>query len=191
MMKDLLRGFLMLLVMTVLTGIVYPLVMTGLAQAIFPARANGSLVRLEGRVVGSEQIGQHFTAARYFHGRPSAAGEQGYDALASGGSNLGPTSRVLVTAVSLRATEVRAENGLAPSDPVPSDLVTASASGLDPDLTPAGAEAQVKRVAAARGWNEAEIRRLVAQETRPRLLGIWGEPRVNVLRLNLALDKDD
>ncbi|MDI3256471.1 MAG: potassium-transporting ATPase subunit KdpC [Kyrpidia sp.] len=177
------------LVLTVLTGLAYPLVVTGLAQLFFPWQANGSLVESGGRVVGSALIGQTFQDPRYFHGRPSAAG-QGYDATSSGGSNAGPTNPDYLKTVRQRVDQVRQENGLPPQAPVPSDLVTASGSGLDPDITLAAAEVQISRVAAARHLPEEEVRRLVQEHVRGLQWGLFGgDPRVNVLELNLALDR--
>ena len=177
---------LMVVVTTVLLGVVYPLVVTGLAQALFPDRANGQLIYRDGRLVGSRIIGQPFSSPGYFRSRPSAAGPAGYDAAASGGTNLGPTNAALVDAVRARADAARLEN---PGIPVPIDLVTSSASGLDPHISPAAAAFQVPRVARERGVTEAVLRQLVVEFTTPRDLVIFGEPRVNVLLLNLALDE--
>lgn len=167
---------------------VYPLVVFGLAQTFFPAQANGSLiVDTQGTIRGSRLIGQAFTGARYFHPRPSAAGT-GYDAANSGGSNLGPTSRKLRDAIEERVAAYRRENGLATDAPVPADAVTASASGLDPHISPRNAELQIHRVARARGLTDAEVRGWVERHTAPPFGGILGESGVNVLNLNLALD---
>jgi len=175
------------ILLAVLTGLVYPAVMTGLAQLIFPRQANGDLVEANGKVVGSELLGQAFTRPEYFHGRPSAAGN-GYDGLSSGGSNLGPTSQKLVDRVRGDVQKFRAENPAFKGE-IPADMVTASASGLDPDISPAAAEAQVDRVAATRAISPDAVRRLVTDNTEGREWGFLGEPRVNVLKLNLALDR--
>jgi K+-transporting ATPase ATPase C chain len=169
-----------------LTAVAYPLAVTGVAQTAFPRQANGSLVRSAGEVVGSSLIGQDFRSAAYFHGRPSAVD---YDASASGASNLGPTSALLIADVASRVAAFRAGNNVPDGVPLPADAVTASASGLDPHISPATARLQVPRVAAARGASEAEVYDLVEESVEQPVLGIFGEPRVNVLKLNLALDE--
>ena len=176
------------IVMTILFGLAYPLVFTGLAQLLFPHQANGSLVTVNGKVAGSELIGQSFTKPEYFHGRPSAAGNNGYDAANSGGSNLGPTNQKLVDRVKADVQKFRAEDPDY-TGPIPADLLTSSGSGLDPHISPASAEAQVARVAKARGVTPDRIAELVAKHTDGRQWGIFGEPRVNVLLLNIDLDQ--
>ncbi len=185
MKKNLITAVLMTIATTVLLGILYPLLVTGLAQLIFPKQANGELIRRDGVVVGSRLIGQPFSGPGYFHSRPSTAGGAGYDATASGGSNLGPTNAQLIARVNGDVARLQAEN---PGVPVPVDLVTTSGSGLDPDISPAAAEFQIHRVAAERKVSEAEIAVLVHDNSENRQLGFLGEPRVNVLELNLALD---
>lgn len=184
MKKNLLIAFLMTIVTTVLLGLIYPLVVTGLAQVIFPQKANGQLIVKDGTVVGSSIIGQGFTGPQYFHSRPSAAGN-GYDAANSGGSNLGPTNQKLLDRVRGDVAVAESEN---PSAPVPIDMVTTSASGFDPHITPANAEFQLPRVAKARGITVDQLRAAVAKHTESRQFGILGEARVNVLELNLDLD---
>jgi K+-transporting ATPase ATPase C chain len=186
-MKQLLIALKATLVLTLLTGVMYPLLVTGLAKALFRDKADGSLIQAHGRTVGSELIGQRFTKPEYFHGRPSAAGNDGYDGLSSGGSNLGPTSQKLADRVTADVKAFRAENP-AFSGAVPGDAVTASGSGLDPHLSPEAVDAQVERVAAARGMTAEALRQLVAANTEDRQMGVLGEPRVNVLKLNLAVD---
>jgi potassium-transporting ATPase KdpC subunit len=177
-------------VLTVVTGIVYPLLVTGISQMIFPRLANGSLITANGYVVGSELIGQSFARPEYFHGRPSAAGDKGYEGLSSGPSNLGPTNQKLIDRVKGDVERFRAENPTFQGE-IPADTVTASASGLDPHISPETAAAQVDRVAKARNIAPQRIRRLLENYTEGRQLGIFGEPRVNVLKLNLALDRGE
>jgi K+-transporting ATPase ATPase C chain len=195
MLRQIRPAIMLIVLMTVLTGLAYPLFMTGLAQVLFPHQAAGSLVEKNGKVIGSALIGQNFTAAKYFHGRPSATTDTDpndatktvpapYNAQNSVGSNLAPTSKALIDRVKDDAAKLQAEN----TAKVPVDLVTTSASGLDPDITPAAAEFQAARVAKARNVPESTIRQLIADHIQDRTLGVLGEPRVNVLRLNLALD---
>jgi potassium-transporting ATPase KdpC subunit len=184
-LKHLYSAVTMTVALTVLLGIIYPFAVTGLAHILFKEEARGSLIQRDGKVIGSRLIGQPFTGAGYFHSRPSAAGS-GYDASASGGTNFGPTNRTLIEKqISVRAHALRAED---PDSPIPVDLVTSSASGLDPHITPAGAEFQIPRIARERGMSEVDIRRLVREHTEGRQFGVLGEPRVNVLELNMALD---
>jgi potassium-transporting ATPase KdpC subunit len=184
MKKNLMISIWMTLVTTVIFGLLYPLLVTGIAQLTMPSRANGQLLTPNGKLVGSRIIGQAFTAPQYFHSRPSAAGN-GYDPTASSGSNLGPTNKTLVDRVNADVAKLQAEN---PNVPVPVDLVTTSGSGLDPDISPAAAEFQIPRVARVRGISEQELRAIVARHTKGRDLGFLGDPRVNVLELNLDLD---
>jgi potassium-transporting ATPase KdpC subunit len=185
MKKNFLISIWFTLATTVLLGIIYPLVVTGLAQVVFPRQANGELIRSGGRLVGSHLIGQPFTAPGYFFSRPSAAGAAGYDSSASSGSNLGPTNKMLIDRVAASVQTLQPTN---PTTPIPADLVTTSGSGLDPDISPASADFQVPRVAHERGMSEADVRAAVASHTKARQWGFLGEPRVNVLDLNLDLD---
>lgn len=184
MKKHLITAFLMTIATTILLGVVYPLVITGLAQLLFKDKANGQLITRNGEAVGSRIIGQPFTSAKYFHSRPSAAGN-GYDAANSGGTNFGPTNQKLIDRLQADAKSLHQEN---PGQPIPVDLVTTSASGLDPEISPAAAEFQIPRVVRVRGLPEATVRDLVQKYTDQRDLGLLGEARVNVLELNLALD---
>ncbi|HEX3409353.1 MAG TPA: potassium-transporting ATPase subunit KdpC [Candidatus Binataceae bacterium] len=178
----------MTLVLTILTGIIYPVLITAISAAIFPFQANGSLLTRHGRVIGSRLIGQNFNSPRYFHGRPSAAGDKGYDATSSGGSNLGPTNKALIDAARQRLKENLEQNPGTSASDVPTSQITASASGLDPEISPAGALMQLARVAKVRGISEQVALDLIRTHTRSRWAGVLGEPGVNVLELNLALD---
>ncbi|HEX6650864.1 MAG TPA: potassium-transporting ATPase subunit KdpC [Pyrinomonadaceae bacterium] len=185
-MKNFVTAILMTIVTTVLLGLIYPLVVTGVAQVVFPDKANGQLIRrADGTIIGSRLLGQPFSSPGYFRSRPSAAGANGYDAAGSSGSNLGPTNQKLIDRVKADVAKLQAEN---PGKPVPIDLVTTSGSGLDPHISPAAAEFQVPRVAGERGMTEDEVRTVVAAHTEGRQFGFLGEPRVNVLELNLDLD---
>jgi potassium-transporting ATPase KdpC subunit len=186
-MRTLIESIRMTIVLTVLTGLIYPLALTAVARVFFPWQSAGSLVERDGKVVGSAIIGQNFSSPKYFHPRPSAAGN-GYDASNSGGSNLGPTNKTLIDTVRKRLKDEVETDGTT-ANQVPIDLVTASGSGLDPEISPAAAQVQVARVARARGLNADTVERLVRHNTRGRYLGLLGEPGVNVLKLNLALDE--
>lgn len=183
-----LKSIMLLIVFSVFTGLLYPLAISGIAQLIFPHQANGSLIYKDGQVIGSSLIGQQFSDPKYFHGRPSSAGETGYDATSSSASNLGPTNKLLIEKVKKLAQQVRKENGLKSNTAVPSDLITSSASGLDPDISIDAALIQIPRIAKARNISEEKLKNLVNEHIAGRQLGILGEPRVNVLELNIALD---
>ena len=188
MLKQIRPAIVMIIGMTIITGLAYPLLMVGLGQVLFPYQANGSLITKDNRVIGSELIGQNFTKPEYFQPRPSAAGSDGYDPTASGGFNYGPTNQKLIDRVKASADKFHKEN---PDyhGPIPADLLTGSGSGLDPDISPASAQVQALRVAKARGISADQLNQLLAQFTKSADLGLLGEPRVNVLQLNLALDQ--
>jgi len=188
MWKQILPAFRIVLLLTIVTGLIYPFAVTGLSQLLFPQQANGSLITRDGRVIGSSLIGQNFTKPEYFHPRPSAAGSDGYDATASSGSNYGPTNQKLIDRVKSDMETFRKENPDF-SGPIPADLLTASASGLDPEISPGNTAAQLARVAKARGIDPAALQKLIDAHTQGRTFGFLGEPRVNVLRLNLDLDQ--
>jgi K+-transporting ATPase ATPase C chain len=185
LLRPLRPAVLLLLAITLVTGVAYPAIVTAVAQVAFPSQANGSMIVVNGQAIGSSLIGQAFSDPKYFSGRPSAAGKDGYDASGSAGSNLGPTSKALIDRITADVDRLRQANG---GGPVPVDLVTTSASGLDPDISPAAADYQVARVAASRTMSEADVRAAVARHTEGQFLGFLGEPRVNVLLLNLDLD---
>ena len=187
MWRQVKNSLVVLCILTAVTGLAYPLAITGLAQLLFPLQANGSLLYKDGQIIGSQLIGQNFADAGNFHGRPSAAGQDGYDAAGSAGSNLGPTNAKLLSAVQENLDKVRADNELNREVTVPADLVTASASGLDPDISPAAAYLQADRVAKARGLSREQVYTAVGRHSKAKQLGIFGEPRVNVLELNLEL----
>jgi potassium-transporting ATPase KdpC subunit len=187
--RTLISALALTMLLTVITGLAYPLAVCGLAKVIFPRQARGSLIVQGNKIVGSSLIGQNFSSPRYFQGRPSAAGDKGYDAANSGGSNLAPTNKALIDAVRLRLKNFVESNPGTNAHQVPIDIVTTSASGLDPEISPAAADLQVTRVARARRLSENQVRRLIAENTRLRAAGIFGEPGVNVLLLNLALDR--
>jgi K+-transporting ATPase ATPase C chain len=188
MFSQLLPAFRMILVLTVLTGVIYPGLVTGVSRVLFADQARGSLIEKDGKVIGSKLIGQNFAKPIYFHPRPSAAGNDGYDATSSSGSNFGPTNQKLVDRMKAAGDKFRAENPSF-SGPIPADLTTTSASGLDPDMSPASAYAQATRVALARGVDEQQVRELIDKSIQGRTLAVLGDPRVNVLELNLALDE--
>ena len=188
MLKQLGVAIRLLMVMSVLAGLVYPLTVTGLAQILLPFQANGSLVVKDGKVIGSRLIGQNFSGPEYFHGRPSAAGENGYDGNSSGGLNLGPTNKQLIESIAERVKTVRGQNRINVDEPVPADLVTTPGSGLDPDISPAAALVQARRVATARGLDLNAVHRLIEKQITPKQFGLLGEARVNILELNLAVD---
>lgn len=188
MLKNISRSFLLLIIFTIILGLIYPLTITGISRILFPEKSSGSLIYNDGRLIGSELIGQNFTGDKYFHPRPSAAGKGGYDPLKSGGSNLSPSNEEFITAVEERTEEFKKENGIEDNIKIPSDIVTASASGLDPDISVDSALLQAERISRARNIPVEKIEELVLDNVKNRELGFLGEPRVNVLKLNLLLD---
>lgn len=188
MFKNILRSFSLLIIFTIILGFLYPLLITGISKIIFPFRSSGSLIKYEGKIVGSELIGQNFKGEQYFHPRPSAAGKDGYDPLSSGGSNYAPTNEDFISAVKERLSNLRKENKLEDYIKIPSDAVTSSGSGLDPDISVDNALLQADRIAKKRNIPVSEINDLIRQNTEKRILGFLGEPKVNVLKLNLLLD---
>ena len=188
MFKNILRSFLLLIIFTIILGFLYPLLITGISKIIFPYRSSGSLIKYEGKIVGSELIGQNFTGEQYFHPRPSAAGKDGYDPLSSGGSNYAPANEDFISAVKERISNLRKDNNLEDNIKIPSDAVTSSGSGLDPDISVGNAILQADRIAKKRNIPVAEINDLIQQNAAKRMLGFLGEPKVNVLKLNLLLD---
>ncbi|MHB1376590.1 MAG: K(+)-transporting ATPase subunit C [Candidatus Humimicrobiaceae bacterium] len=188
MFKNILRSFLLLIIFTIILGFLYPLLITGISKVIFPYRSSGSLIKYEGKIVGSELIGQNFTDEQYFHPRPSSAGKDGYDSLNSGGSNYAPTNEDFISAVKERISNLRKENNLEDYIKIPSDAVTSSGSGLDPHISIDNALLQADRIAKKRNVPVSEINDLIRKNTEKRMLGFLGEPKVNVLKLNLLLD---
>jgi K+-transporting ATPase ATPase C chain len=188
MVKNLLKSFLLLVIFIVILGLLYPLVVTGISRIIFPAKSAGSLIYSGNKIIGSELIGQNFTGDKYFHPRPSAAGKNGYDAISSGGSNLAPTNKDFISTVDERLSAFKTENNLPDNTIIPADIVTTSGSGLDPDISIESAMLQINRISIARGIPAIKIEDLIVENTENRLLGFLGEPKVNVLKLNLLLD---
>jgi len=188
MVKNFLKSFLLLVIFIVILGLLYPLAVTGISRIIFPAKSAGSLIYSGNNIIGSELIGQNFTGDKYFHPRPSAAGIDGYDAISSGGSNLSPTNKDFISTVEERLESFKEENNLPDNTIIPADIVTASGSGLDPDISVDSAMLQAERISGARGISASVIKDLISKNTENRLLGFLGEPKVNVLKLNLLLD---
>ena len=186
--KNILKSFLFYIIFIIILGLLYPLLVTGISKIIFPAKSEGSLIYIGGKAVGSELIGQNFIGDKYFHPRPSAAGKDGYDAMSSGGSNLAPTNKDFISTVSERLAAFKKENNLPDNTIIPADIVTASGSGLDPDISIESAMLQVKRISKARSIPANEIQDLITKNTENRILGFLGEPKVNVLKINILLD---